>query len=272
MSFFDFMKSKPLPAPQALVEQKRKTVGVAFGGGGLRGTAHVGVLKVLTEYGVPIDMVAGTSIGSAIGALYASGYDWKMIKFLFDNFDIESLLKVRPTRAGLIPADGYTALIRTCTRRKQIEEMEIPLKIVAVDLVSYKRILFDRGDTAAAVRASSAIPGVFTPVTMGDMVLVDGFVLDNCPGDVVREMGADVVIAISLHAPDHSPPQNIVDIVNRSLDVAATAFQDIDADILLEPISHHMGSLNVNAMEECFRLGEQCAKEHIEEILEIIKR
>lgn len=262
---------KPVRQAKPELLQGKKKIGVAFGGGGLRGTAHLGVLKVFEEYGIPIDFVAGTSIGSAIAALYAVGYDWRMTKMLFDNYDIESLIKVRPSRKGLIPADGYTEMIRTCTKGKRIEEMDIPLKIVAVDLVSYKRILFDRGDTAVAVRASSAIPGVFTPVEMGEMVLVDGFVLDNCPGDVVREMGADVVIAISLHANNSSKPQNILDIVQRSLDVAATAFQKIDADIVLSPIDRHLGSLNVDAMAECFQLGEQCAREHIDEILELIK-
>lgn len=247
--------------------RKKKKVGVAFGGGGMKGAAHIGVLKVLAEYGIDIDLAAGTSIGSAVAALYGAGYDWKMMKLLFDNYDLESLVKVRPSRKGLIPAEGYTELIRICTKGQPIEKLRIPIKLVAVDLVSRKCILFDRGDTATAVRASSAIPGVFTPVEMGDMVLVDGYVLNNCPGDVVRAMGADVVIAISLYSPSFSPPKNILDIVTRSLDVAASTYQHIDADIILQPISEYLDTLDVSNIERSFALGESCAREHIDEIL-----
>lgn len=250
--------------------KERKKVGVAFGGGGLKGSAHVGVLKVLAEHQIPIDFVAGTSIGSAIAALYASGYDWQMLDMLFNEYDIESTLKVRPNRKGLIPADKYTDLIRTCSKGKRIEEMDIPLKIVAVDLIGRKKIIFDRGDTALAVRASSAIPGVFTPVKMGDMLLVDGYILDNCPGDVVRAMGADIVIAISLYTPDNSEPTNILDIVNRSLDIATSSFQEIDGDIILRPIPHPMDSLNAESIAECRRWGEECANKYIDEIIKLV--
>ena len=246
-----------------------KKIGVAFGGGGLKGTAHVGVLKVFSEYNIPIHMVAGTSIGSAVAALYASGYDWEMMHKIFMNFDIESLLKVRPSRKGLIPADGYVELIRACTKNKRIEDMDLPLKIVAVDLVSRKKILFDRGDTAIAVRASSAIPGVFTPVKMDDMLLVDGYILDNCPGSVVRDMGADVVIAIDLHAPNTSMPKNILEIVNRSMDIAAASYQVVDADLVLSPIDTFVDSLSVEVLQECFDQGEACARKHIDKILEL---
>jgi NTE family protein len=251
-------------------DKPRKKVGIAFGGGGLKGSAHVGVLQVLSEHNIPIDFVAGTSIGSAVAALYASGYNWKMLDFLFLEYDIESLLKVRPGRKGLIPADGYTDLIRTCTRGKRIEEMDIPLKIVAVDLNSRKKIVFDRGDTATAVRASSAIPGIFTPVSMGDMLLVDGYILDNCPGRIVREMGADVVIAISLYAPNPAEPMNILDIVHRSLDVAAANCQRIEADIILRPIKCYVDGLKAEGLAACRQWGEDCARAQIDEIIRLV--
>ena len=251
---------------------RRKTVGVAFGGGGLKGAAHAGVLKVLAEHNVPIDFVAGTSIGSAVAALYACGYDWEKLDTMFSKYDVQSLIKVRPNRKGLIPADGYTDFIRTCTGGKRIEEMKLPLKIVAVDLISRKKIIFSKGDTALAVRASSAIPGIFTPVKMGDMLLVDGYVLDNCPGDVVRAMGADVVIAIDLHVNDMSEPTNILEIVKRSLDISTDSLQTIDADIVLKPIEQPMKSLDSDSISVCRELGEQCARDHIDEILQLIGR
>ncbi len=252
-------------------DKPRKKVGIAFGGGGLKGSAHVGVLKVLAEHNIPIDFVAGTSIGSAVAALYASGYNWKMLDFLFLEYNIESLIKMRPGRQGLIPADGYTELVRTCTRGKRIEEMDIPLKITAVDLVSWKKIIFDRGDTALAVRASSAIPGFFTPVKIGDMLLVDGAVLDSCPDQLVRDMGADVVIGIDLGCPDYSEPKNILDIVQRALNIAVFSFQDNSADIILRPIKQYVDSLKPEGLAICRKWGEECAKEHIAEIIKLVE-
>ena len=255
------------------IDQKnRPLIGVAFGGGALKGTAHIGVLKVLAEYGIPIDMVAGTSIGSAIAAMYASGMDWQQMHQAFFTSDIDSLVKVRPSRMGMIPADGYQAMVRAITGGRRLEDMSIPCGIVAVDLVSRKKIVFQRGDTGLAVRASSAIPGIFTPVLLNGMVLVDGYVLDNCPGDVLREMGADIVIAIDLAYPDSSTPSNMLDIVSRSLSISAAEFQVIDADIILQPIDDHKKFLDKQALQECYELGEACAREHIEEILSLLRR
>lgn len=264
-----FVHKSPPPLANSHPADKPK-IGIAFGGGGLKGSAHVGVLKVFAEYGIYADFVAGTSIGAAIAALYASGYDWKMMQNLFATVDLDSIIKVRPSRKGFIPADSYVQLMRNCTRGKRIEDMDVPLRIVAVDLISWQKIVFDHGDTAMAVRASSSVPGVFTPVKIDDMLLVDGYLLDNCPGDVVRQMGADIVIGISLFAPSHEEPKNILDIVNRSLDIATSMNQKIDADVVMRPIDRHLNFLDKNAIEVCFQMGEETARRHIDEILEKI--
>jgi NTE family protein len=244
-------------------------LGIAFGGGGFKGGAHIGVLKVLDEYNIKPDVVAGTSIGAAVAALLASGYTWQMMETLLCQFDLDAIMKVRPRRSGLIPANDYTELIHTCVKGKKIEEMNIPLKIVAVDLVSWKKVVFDKGETALAVRASSAIPGVLTPVKMGDMLLVDGFLLDVCPTMVVREMGADIVLAISLFSPNYSEPQNMVGIINRSIDIATAANQCIEADWLLEPIPHYLDSLNSKVIPQCIELGEKAARANIQSLLDL---
>jgi NTE family protein len=254
-----------------IVPQKPK-IGIAFGGGGFKGGAHVGVLKVLDEYGIKPDMVAGTSIGAAVAALLASGYTWQMMETVLCQFDLDAMMKVRPRRSGLIPAEGYTELIHTCVKGKKIEEMDIPLKIVAVDLVSWKKVVFDKGETAPAVRASSAIPGVFTPVKMGDMLLADGFLLDACPAGVVRDMGADIVIAISLFSPNYSVPQNMVEIIHRSLDIAISGNRRNDADWLLEPIPNYMESLSSKIIPQCIELGEQAARDNIQGLLGAIEK
>lgn len=251
---------------------KEKKLGLAFGGGALKGSAHIGVLKVLSEYGISADFVAGTSIGAAIAAMYASGMDWQEMHRAFFTSDIDSLLKVRPSRMGMIPAEGYRDMIRAFTDGRRLEEMNIPCGLVAVDLISREKVVFRRGDTGLAVRASSAIPGIFTPVSLNGMVLVDGYVLDNCPGDVAREMGADVVVAIDLAFPEQEAPSNMLDVVSRSLSISAAEFQKIDADILLRPIDAHKKFMDKDALQECFELGEACARQHIEEILALLGR
>lgn len=257
---------------QEITPTRRPLVGVAFGGGALKGTAHIGVMKVLAEHDISVDMVAGTSIGSAIAAMYASGLDWQQMYDAFFGCDIDSLVRVRPSRMGMIPADGYRDMVRAVTGGKRLEELGLPCGIVAVDLVSRKKIVFRRGDTGLAVRASSAIPGVFTPVQLNGMVLVDGYVLDNCPGDVVRQMGADIVIAIDLAYPDNSVPTNMLDVVSRSLSIAAAEFQTIDADVLLQPIDGYKKFMDKQALQECYLLGETCARQHIDEILALLGR
>ena len=253
------------------VKQQAK-LGIAFGGGGFKGAAHVGVLKVLGEYGIKPDMVAGTSIGSAVAALYASGYTWQMMETLLCQFDLDAMMKVRPSKSGLIPATGYTELIHTCVKGKKIEEMDIPLKIVAVDLVSWKKVVFDKGDTATAVRASSALPGVFTPVKMGDMLLADGYLLDICPVTVVREMGADIVLAVSLFSPNYSVPKNMVEIISRAIDIATSANKNVDADWLIEPITSYVSSLDTKIIPQCIELGEQAARNSIESLLALCEK
>ena len=261
---------KPKKAATEPTESTKPKIGIAFGGGGFKGTAHIGVLKVLDEYGIKADMVAGTSIGSAVAALYASGYTWQMMEQLFTKFDLESFIKVRPSRQGLIPATGYTELIHTCVKGKRIEDMDIPLKIVAVDLVSWQKVVFDKGETALAVRASSSIPGVLTPVKMGNMLLADGYILDNCPCGIVREMGADIVIGICLFSPNHAEPQNMVEVINRSLDIATAANLRVDADWKLFPIPHYIESMSTKALFECMQWGEEAARAKIDELLELI--
>ncbi len=259
----------PKASPQIMPSPPK--IGIAFGGGGFKGAAHIGVLKVLAEHGIKADMVAGTSIGSAVAALYASGYSWDMIELIFKKIDIESLVKLRPGRKGLISGHGYAELIHTCTKGKKIEQMDIPLKIVAVDLISWQKVVFDQGDTAIAVKASSAIPGVFNPVKYKDMLLVDGFLLDNCPADIVRAMGADIVLAIDLSSPDYREPNNMIDIITRSLEIATAANSQIEADLILKPIPYFMEMLKADKITEAMDLGEQAAKEHIEELLAIIE-
>ena len=217
-------------------------------------------------------MVCGTSFGSLIAALFASGFDWRKIDLLFQEIDIDYILKVRPRRLGLIPADQYKEIVSICTQEGRIEDTKIPLKIVAVDLVSKKKVVLDRGDIASAVRASSAVPGVFTPEIIDDMMLVDGYLLDNVPTEEVRKMGADIVIGICVKCPySSSVPKTMVDVIMRSMDIMAEQKQTVNADWYLEPIDKPVYFLDKKSINDCREMGEKAARGNIDSLLSLIE-
>lgn len=218
---------------------KRPKIGLVLGGGGAKGAAEVGVLKYIEEAGIKIDYIAGTSIGSIIGALYSVGYRANDLDSLFHSQEWLSLLadrksedakkfidrgdsavylfgypikrpKIRTphhTRTiGLSRGDSLVSLFSDMTRLPDsidFDKLPIPFRCVAVDIRDFQEVVISNGSLPIAMRASMAIPAVFKPVETGDMLLVDGGLLNNLPVDIVREMGADIVIAIDLTQNKH---------------------------------------------------------------------
>lgn len=176
----------------------RPKVGLVLGGGGAKGAAEVGVLKVIEEVGIPIDYIAGTSIGSINGGLYSIGYRAEHLDSLFRNQKWLDLFMAGNVTEMLSDLTGMSDSV-------SFDSLPIPFRCVAVDVRSHKEIILDRGNLALAMRASMAIPGAFKPVKVGGMTLVDGGVINNLPVDVVRAMGADVVIAVDLTQNKHKP-------------------------------------------------------------------
>ncbi len=174
----------------------RPKVGLVLGGGGAKGATHVGVLKVIEDVGVPIDYIAGTSIGSIVGGLYSVGYSVEQLDSLFRNedwvdlFATGSVLELLENMVG--PNDSI-----------DFDQLPIPFRCVAYDVKAHKEVVLRSGRLAQAMRASMAIPGAFKPVRVNGMLLVDGGVMNNLPVDVVRDMGADIVIAVDLQQKKH---------------------------------------------------------------------
>ncbi len=222
-----FVRLRRMPLNQ--LRQGRPRVAVVLSGGGAKGIAHIGALRVIEEAGVPIDIVCGTSMGSLIGALYCIGYtpdfldslvraqDWTTL--LSDRTDpadlslrqreeqntyaiIRGLSSNRPESGGLIRGRNLNRLFRQLCAGYldsiSFDSLPIPFACVATDLVTNTEVDFHSGDLVRAMRASMAIPGVFTPVRMGDMVLVDGGLRNNYPADLARQMGADIIIGVSV--------------------------------------------------------------------------
>lgn len=171
---------------------ERLKVGLVLGGGGAKGAAEIGALKVIEEVGIPIDFIAGTSIGSIVGGLYAMGTSSHQLDSLFVNQDW----------VGLFTNNVRDFLFRV-TRQKHFDELEIPFRCVAADINNNEEVVMSQGLVCDAMRASMSIPGVFKPVIQDGRMLMDGGLLNNLPVDVVKAMGADVVIAIDLQQKQH---------------------------------------------------------------------
>lgn len=252
----------------------RKKLGIAFGGGGIRGMAHIGLIEELDKHGIRADMVAGTSIGSLLAALYACEYSGKFLAALMENINLKQLLDIRPSLDGLMTGKNYAEFTRLMTKERNIEDLAIPLRIIATDLDKSEMKVFDNGPIWRAVHASSAIPGVFAPVEYRGETYVDGCLVDNCPCAVLRDMGADVIVAVDLDsvAKRETPPRtNLVNILQRSVDVMGKKNSSADqADIRLKPMTEYITSIDVSRADFALECGRMEAAAHIDEILRLL--
>jgi NTE family protein len=176
-------------------------VGLALGSGSARGLAHIGVLRAIEEAGIEIDVIAGTSMGALIGAIFAAGkLDGLATRFLdFDWKGIISLLDPVFPRSGLIDGQKIADLVRAHVSAASIEDLPIPFRAVATCIMSGEEVVCGAGDLIEAVRASISVPGIFTPMRSNGRILVDGGLVNPVPVSVVRAMGADLVIAVDLN-------------------------------------------------------------------------
>ncbi|MDR3563861.1 MAG: patatin-like phospholipase family protein [Negativicutes bacterium] len=237
------------------------TIGLALGSGGLRGMAHVGVLRVLEQENIPVSFIAGSSIGSLIGALYAAGLNSDMILKLALNLKRRHWLDFIIPKMGLVAGDRALEMLRLLTQHKSFDQMNIPLAIVATDLNQGREVVLREGEVAQAVRASISVPGIFVPYQMGDMLLVDGAVLNPTPIDVAHRMGADIVIGIDL-VPSGTVANitNMFDVLIQSIDIMERElFQNRlpYCDVLVRPDIAHISPSAFDSVEECVALGEK---------------
>ncbi len=260
------MPSTPAPRP---------CVGLALGGGAARGAAHIGVLKVLAEEGIHIDRVAGTSVGSAVGAAFCAGLSWEKILERAHRIDWPDIASITLPRKGFLRMDRFEGLIRDMIGVEDFRDLAIPLTAVAVDLASGRQVIFASGPIARAVRASCSVPGVFEPVLEGEGVLVDGGLLNEVPADVARHMGADIVLAISLTADRRhdAPPRNVLDVIYYSFDLLmASGTQESlkAADIVVAPKLAGFSYRDLKRIDELVERGERAMRAEVGRLRQII--
>lgn len=257
---------------------ERKKIGLALSGGGARGFAHLGVLRVLEENGVPIDYIAGTSAGSFVGGAIAAGLTAEDIVKAGRGLSWFSIAGLSYSPRGLLSNAGISKFVDKHFPSAKFEDLKTPFAAVACDIdTGDEVVLKDRGEVAPAIRASCAIPGVFTPVQIDGRQLVDGGVVSPVPVNAVREMGADIVIAIDLltcGASFRGTPLTALGMVFQSAMMllrAASKSQHYHADAVIVPPIAHIRPDEMRKRDELIRLGERAGLEKIEEIRSLIE-
>ena len=243
----------------------RAGIGLALGGGFARGFAHLGVLQVLEQNRVPISHIAGTSVGSILGAAYASGAPLARIIETCRTLRFRDIARWRVSRLGLASNQRLENLIKRVFESRQFEELRIPLAVVATDLTSGDPVVFTQGNLVDAIRASCAFPGLFEPVEIGTRCLADGGLVAPVPTRAARELGAATVIGVSVGMQDvyRGAPTNIFQVVSRAVNAAQKHQLEIwerHADLVLRPDVQSLAWDDFDRAEEAIAAGTAAAR------------
>jgi NTE family protein len=254
---------------------RQPVIGLALGSGGARGFAHLGVIKVLKEEGISVDVIAGSSMGALVGCFYGAGLDIDRLYKLAGAFKRKYYLDFTVPKMGFLAGKKVKELIRLFTHGKNLEDLDIPVRVVATDLKSGEKVVFSKGPIADAVRASISIPGIFTPEKLEDRLLVDGGVIDRVPVSVVEEMGADLIIAVDVsRVKTSSDITSIFDVIMQSLDIMQMELvsnREIASDIMIRPHVEMYSSRAFTNIEDIIRIGEEEARKQVPRIKEAIQ-
>lgn len=220
-------------------------IGLALGGGGARGLAHVGVLRCVEDHKFKIATIAGTSVGAFVGALYAFGKSSYEIERIMRSLSFGRLASFAPGSLGMLRNGGVRKVIYEALGDVRLEDSRIPLAIVCTDLVSGRKVVFTEGPVATLVQASSCFPGILSPIEYQGMVLVDGALTENVPVQAAEQLGATFTIAVSLaeHEQGRMTPRGMFDVISRSFDILV---DHAAADKVKE--AHYHIQLNVGFM------------------------
>ena len=300
-------------AQQDSIPAGRKKVGVVLSGGGAKGMAHIGVLKVLESAGIPVDIITGTSMGSIIGGLYAIGYNANLLDSLVRNQDWsyvitdkedlrnQSLTDRRKqntyaftsglnfnknsfTEGGLIKGKNLAELFqKLCVGYTDSlnfsSDLQIPFACVATNIIDNSEVVFHTGHLPQAMRASMAIPAVFSPVRLGNMVLTDGGMKNNYPVDIAKEMGAEIIIGVTVQGPPKTADEirGTMAVLNQIIDVnCKNKVEDnlaiTDIPMRVNTTGYNTASFSSVAIDTLIRRGEEEAMRHWDELMALKKR
>lgn len=265
-----FARFRPTEQPRL-----RPGIGIALGGGFARGYAHLGVLKVFEEHDIPISCIAGSSVGSILGAAYASGARLQRIMDQCREIRFRDFARWRVSRFGLASNDRLGALVQRFFDSRQFEDLVIPTAVVATDLGNGDPVIFKQGSLADAIRASCAFPGLFEPIQIGTRYLADGGLVAPVPTRAARELGAEIVVGVSvgMHDGQGGPPTNIFQVVSRAVSAAQKHQLELwerHADLVLRPQVQSIAWDDFERIDESIEAGASAARSALPQIRKLL--
>ncbi len=250
-------------APLSTTATPPVRIGIALGGGAAKGFAHIGVIKMLEANGFAPAVVSGTSAGSVVGALYASGMNAFEMQEKAVALDEAKIRDLQLSSGGLVLGQKLEDYVNEQVRRKPLEQMAKPFVVVATRLEDGERTVFARGNTGQAVRASSSVPGVFQPVTIGKYHFVDGGIVSPVPVDAARQLGAEIVIAVDIsNKARGQTPGNMLGALNQSIAIMGQKLGQAElarADVIIRPQVLDIGAADFSQRANAIVEGEKAA-------------
>lgn len=265
-------KTQPSSPPQSVARPKPQAViGLALGGGASKGFAHIGIIKVLKENGIPVKVVTGTSAGSIVGSLYASGMSPDRLELEAEILGKTDLVDLTLSTSGFIKGEKLQAYINQKVGGKTMEQFPIKFAAVATDFQSGKAVAFNRGNAGQAVRASASIPNVFQPVMIGGRRYVDGGLSQPVPVTAAKNQGANFVIAVDISArPGKNTAAGFFNYLDQTINIMSTSALNAElgkADVVIKPQVLELGSIGgFDQKQRAIRMGEQAARAALPEI------
>ncbi|MCF8261817.1 MAG: patatin-like phospholipase family protein [Melioribacteraceae bacterium] len=246
----------------------RKNIGLALGGGSVLGSAHIGVLKAFDEFNLKPKGISGTSIGALVATMYAFGKTWKEMEKVALELNWLDVSSMSLSKYGLLSNEKLGKLINKQLGDVNIEDANIPLAIVAADVARGEKVVFRSGSVAKAVMASSCIPGVYIPIEINNMLLVDGGIVENVPVSSLSDMNMDVTIGVDLTSEHQKKkPENIIDVLVNSFHITlknARKQQSQKADIRIAPNLSKFNIRDTDQIQELIKAGYSEAKNVLE--------
>ncbi len=262
------MEIKPPPRPAKIA--------LVLGAGVSRGFAHIGVLKILESNKIPIHMIVGTSAGSFVGSIYAYGFTAFQLQKMSFSIERGDIVDLTIPDNGFVKGEKLEEYINTLLNNTPIEKLRIPFYAVATDIQNAQEVVFGKGNTGTAVRASCSIPGIFRPVKVGDRTYVDGGVVSPVAVDAAKRYGADFVIAVDISSDiGDRPPESTIETILQSVSIMYSKLSSIQlskADIVIRPKVGYIGSSDFTKKHEAVLEGEKAAIEALPDINNLINR
>ncbi|MBI1763165.1 MAG: patatin-like phospholipase family protein [Acidobacteria bacterium] len=255
---------------------QRPRIGLALGGGMARGCAHVGVLREFEKNHIPIDLIAGTSVGSLIGGAYASGLSADQIEQLALNIRWSLLGRVTVSKLGFNSSERTEDYVRKNFQVSEFEKLRMPFGAVACDLQTGRMVVFTEGSLPLAIRASCALPIFYTPVMVNGRMMVDGGLVGHLPAAVARTMGADIVIAVDVNS-QHLPipePTHLLTVMSQALAImgrSSVSYLYQDADLVIRPEIRHVRPDDLTKAAEMIAAGEAAARKVMPRLKRLIE-